>query len=138
MCRGGKLIGPCRVRREWSGMLPGERWNELFYVMPLYKCSSLTPLSVQHLISFNCTVTIKTEGVYDLVLVFVSPCVYNKDSNFSSVIFNTRVLVWLWFNHMTFAQYTNVQPNKPTSWTVTVVACFEIYLFLNLTGIALF
>ena len=25
VCRGGKLGDPCRVRREWSGMLPGER-----------------------------------------------------------------------------------------------------------------
>ena len=25
VCRGGKLGNPCRVRREWSGMLPGER-----------------------------------------------------------------------------------------------------------------
>ena len=24
-CRSGKLGNPCRVRREWSGMLPGER-----------------------------------------------------------------------------------------------------------------
>ena len=25
-CRGGKWSAPCRVRREWNGMLPGERW----------------------------------------------------------------------------------------------------------------
>lgn len=26
VCRGGKLSVPCRVRKEWNGMLPGERW----------------------------------------------------------------------------------------------------------------
>lgn len=30
VCRGGKLSGPCRVRREWSGMLPGERYRFVF------------------------------------------------------------------------------------------------------------
>ena len=55
------------------------------------------------------------------------------------LLLTPRVLVWLWLKHMTFAQYNNVPPNDPTSWMVSVVACFEIYLcFFNLTGIALF
>ncbi|KAJ7387500.1 hypothetical protein OS493_000830 [Desmophyllum pertusum] len=37
VCRGGKLSVPCRVRKEWNGMLPGERFR---FVSALKKASA--------------------------------------------------------------------------------------------------
>lgn len=44
-CRGGKWSAPCRVRREWNGMLPGERWVNVTVHLQCEK----TPLFPWHL-----------------------------------------------------------------------------------------
>ena len=48
-CRGGKWSAPCRVRREWNGMLPGERWVDVTVHLQCEK----TPLFPWPLLSFD-------------------------------------------------------------------------------------
>ena len=65
----GNLSDPYRVRREWSGMLPGERWNEfLVYYVTLQ--TIITGVSVG-ITSYNFQQYVYDKDVRGLLL---SPC----------------------------------------------------------------
>lgn len=53
VCRSGKLGNPCRVRREWSGMLPGERYRFISAIKKTSQHQDYKNLITKHSKQFN-------------------------------------------------------------------------------------
>lgn len=52
-CRGGKWSAPCRVRREWNGMLPGERYRFISTLKKASTRSDYRNLVIRHTKQFS-------------------------------------------------------------------------------------
>lgn len=67
-CRGGKWSAPCRVRREWNGMLPGERWVDVTVQLQREK-TPLFPWPLGYLLTckWSTLPSYITSGIFSLV-----------------------------------------------------------------------